>query len=106
GTAGVVAFRQMRLEADRAALEERFGRVTLSAEEVEDAVSRLFDGQETARFQLVDDAAAQVQDAITGMRDAAGTLDTLLVKAEMGFEVDRVELRQSAMALRDQAVEA
>lgn len=106
GTAGVVAFRQMRLEADRAALEERFGRVTLSAEEVEDAVSRLFDGQETARFQLVDDAAAQVQDAITGMRDAAGTLDTLLVKAEMGFEVDRVELRQSALALRDQAVEA
>lgn len=106
GTAGVVAFRQMRLEADRAALEERFGQVTLSAEEVEDAVSRLFDGQETARFQLVDDAAAQVQDAITGMRDAAGSLDTLLVKAEMGFEVDRVELRRSALALRDQAVEA
>lgn len=106
GVTGVQAFRHMRQEADRAALEDRFGSVALAAEEVDEVVAQLFTDPEPAQIQLIDNASGQVQAAITGMQDAASQMDTLLVKASLGFDVDRIELRKAAGELCRQAESA
>lgn len=102
GVVGVQAFRKAEQAALQAGLAARFGEITLSAQEMDEAVDQLFEGTRSQHLQftaLLDDAQAELDDKVAAFGDQKLKLDKLLIQAELGLQVDPQTLKEAAAQL-------
>ena len=99
GVAGVNAFRGMQRAAQEARLEERFGDITLSAEEMAETVEALLGQDLTERAQLaviMDDAQAELDQAIADFEQQELSTKKMFIQADMGVKIPYSQLWQEA----------
>ena len=102
GVAGAVAISRMRQAAIQADLDRRFGDVTLSASELDQAMVQMT-GRSTAYTEAWTMAGEETSAAVEAMKASAQSLDTLLVKASLGFDVAPEDMRTAAQQLATDA---
>lgn len=102
GVAGAVAISRMRQAAIQADLDRRFGDVTLSATELDQAMVQMT-GRSTAYTEAWAMAGEETSAAVEAMKASAQSLDTLLVKASLGFDVAPEDMRTAAQQLATDA---
>lgn len=98
GIAAGVTISNMRKAAIQADLSSRFGEVTLSATDLDAAMVKMT-GRSTEYSEAWTNAGDATEKAIASLKDSTLSLDTLLVKANLGLDVSSEELQAAATAL-------
>ena len=91
GLAGAVAIGNMRRAAIQADLDRRFGDVTLSATELDQAMIAML-GRSTGYSAAWSTAGEETSKAVEALQNSVQTLDTLMVKASLGIDVSEEDL--------------
>lgn len=102
GVAGAVALNNIRQAAIQADLEARFGDIALSAEEMDEAINELF-ADDWARHMPfsadLSEAQQTLNSAVEDFNTQDLTLGKMLMKADLGLDVDAGELQKEAAQL-------
>lgn len=109
GYAAVKAFSDAKQAAVQAGLAERFGDISLSAQEMDEIVAGLFSGAEERHLPLtaaLDEAQTALQEAIRTFDAQTLTLDKLVLKAALGLEISPEDLTAAAAQLAADAKDA
>ena len=92
------AIEKARKDAEKADLEEHFGDIVLSAEEVEDIAERLTENDWTMRIDAVIDAKDKLDELRSGIQETIETMEKNEWKVGIGLELteeEKEEYRQS-----------
>lgn len=98
GAAGVKALSDMRQAAVDAELAQRFGEVSLSAQEMDEVIGQLL-GRNTTFEALLADADNALRMAREQLSASAQAMDKLWIKTQLGYDVDDEQLTQAAQQL-------
>lgn len=109
GVAGVKMFQSMEQAALNSRLEERFGSISLSAQEMDTVIEQVLERSKAESLPLtaaLDDAQTNLEKAVNDFQSQKLVVDKMMIQAEMGLDVDTDALQSEVEALQKTATEA
>ena len=95
------AIEKARKDAEKADLEEHFGDIVLSAEEVEDIAERLTTNEWTMRIDAVIDAKEKLEELETSIQESIETINKAEWKVGIGLELTDSERKEYQQSVTD-----